>query len=626
MDKEFEEKIVKEILEDFNERRQARKSFETAWQLNINYLIGNQYAYINGQNEIVSEKKQYFWQEREVFNHIAPLVELRISRLSKVRPILTVLPFSDDPKDVACAKVSKNLIRSVSYDLDMSRIISEATMWSEITGSAFYKIGWNNTKGRFIGKNETGRDIYEGEVDINVVSPFEIFPDSNTYNRIEDCKSIIHARAYHKDEVRNIWGVDVKGEDTDVFSLQNLNALGGLGYTGNTASVGKIVKKDQVIVLEKYEMPTIENPNGKLTIVAGDRLVYMGELPYVNGLGGKRTFPFIRQVSIAVPNSFWGTSIIERCIPIQRAYNAVKNRKHEFLNRISMGVLAVEDGSLDIENLEEEGLSPGKVLVYRQGATLPKLLENENIPSSFDTEEERLMDEFATVSGVNDLQNQSVMYGNVSGVVLQLLLEQDEARIQSSIDEIKSSVKNIAKHILRLYKEFAVIPHTTRLVNENGEIEMLYWKNSDLTCEDIVFETENELAQTIAQKRSMIFEILNAGLLQDDDGEMSNSTRQKILEQLGFGILETSKDVKTLHRNRASKENYDLLNKKVLSEPKEIDAHDIHINEHICFALGKDFEKAVQNCPELEKEMCSHIAKHKEMLRKESLFEENTSK
>ncbi len=626
MDKEFEEKIVKEILEDFNERRQARKSFETAWQLNINYLIGNQYAYINGQNEIVSEKKQYFWQEREVFNHIAPLVELRISRLSKVRPILTVLPFSDDPKDVACAKVSKNLIRSVSYDLDMSRIISEATMWSEITGSAFYKIGWNNTKGRFIGKNETGRDIYEGEVDINVVSPFEIFPDSNTYNRIEDCKSIIHARAYHKDEVRNIWGVDVKGEDTDVFSLQNLNALGGLGYTGNTASVGKIVKKDQVIVLEKYEMPTIENPNGKLTIVAGDRLVYMGELPYVNGLGGKRAFPFIRQVSIAVPNSFWGTSIIERCIPIQRAYNAVKNRKHEFLNRISMGVLAVEDGSLDIENLEEEGLSPGKVLVYRQGATLPKLLENENIPSSFDTEEERLMEEFATVSGVNDLQNQSVMYGNVSGVVLQLLLEQDEARIQSSIDEIKSSVKNIAKHILRLYKEFAVIPHTTRLVNENGEIEMLYWKNSDLTCEDIVFETENELAQTIAQKRSMIFEILNAGLLQDDDGEMSNSTRQKILEQLGFGILETSKDVKTLHRNRASKENYDLLNKKVLREPKEIDAHDIHINEHICFALGKDFEKAVQYCPELEKEMYSHIAKHKEMLRKESLFEENASK
>lgn len=618
MDKELEEKIVKEIQEDFEERRQARKSFETAWQLNINYLIGNQYAYINGQNEIVSEKKQYFWQEREVFNHIAPLVELRMSRLAKVRPTLTVLPFSDDPKDVACAKVSKNLIKSVSYDLDVSRLISEATMWSEITGSAFYKIGWNNSKGRFLGVSDEGREIYEGEVDINVVSPFEIFPDSNTYNRIEDCKSIIHARAYHKDEIKNIWGVDVEGKDTDVYSLQNLNSLGGLGYTGNTSSVGKIMKKNQVIVLEKYEMPTLENPNGKLTIVAGDKLVYMGELPYINALGERRTFPFVRQVSIAVPNCFWGVSIIERCIPIQRAYNAVKNRKHEFLNRISMGVLAVEDGSLDIENLEEEGLSPGKVLVYRQGATLPKLLENENIPASFDTEEERLIDEFANVSGVNDIQNQSVMYGNVSGVVLQLLLEQDEARIQSSIDEIKTSVRNIAKHILRLYKQFAVIPHTTRLVNENGEIEMLYWKNSDLTCEDIVFETENELAQTIAQKRSMIFEILNAGLLKDDDGDMSNSTRQKILEQLGFGILETSKDVKTLQRNRASKENYDLLGKKAIDDPKPIDAHDIHINEHVCFALSKDFEKAVLSNKDIEEIMFAHIAKHKEMQKAEN--------
>ena len=618
MEKELEEKIVKDVLEDFELRRQARKSFETTWQLNINYLIGNQYAYINGNNEIVSEKKQYFWQEREVFNHIAPIVELRMSRLAKVRPSLTVLPFSDDPKDVACAKVSKNLIRSVSYDLDVSNIISEATMWSEITGTSFYKIGWNGGRGRYLGKDDEGRDVHEGEVDINVVSPFEIFPDSNTYNKIEDCKSIIHARAYHKDEVRNIWGVDVEGKDTDVYSLSNLNSLGGLGYTGSASAVGKTLKKDQVIVLERYEMPTLENPNGRLLIVAGDRLVYIGELPYVNALGGKRTFPFVRQVSIQVPNSFWGISIIERCIPIQRAFNAVKNRKHEFLNRISMGVLAVEDGSVDIENLEEEGLSPGKVLVYRQGSNIPKLLDGENIPTSFDDEEKRLIDEFANVSGVNDLQNQSVMYGNVSGVVLQLLLEQDEARIQTTIDEIKSSVKNIAKHILRLYKQFAVLPHSTRLVNENGEIEMLYWKNSDLTCEDIVFETESELSQTIAQKRSMIYEILNAGLLQDEDGEMSNSTKQKVLEQLGFGILETSKDVKTLQRNRASKENYELINKKVMDAPREIDAHDIHINEHICFALGKDFEKIILGNKEMEKQMYDHIAKHKEMLKNES--------
>lgn len=611
LDEETQNKIVDEIWEDFNARRQSRKSFETAWQLNINFLLGNQYSYINGNNDIVNEKKQYFWQEREVYNHIAPIVDLRISKLARVKPALTVLPFSDDAKDIACAKVSKNLIRSVCYDLDMSSLISEATMWSEITGTALYKIVWNSSKGRFVGIDDSGRNLHEGEVEISVISPFEIFPDSNTYSRIDDCKSIIHARAYHKDEVKNIWGIDVEGTDTDVYSLDNLSTLGGLGYSGKTVGVSRTIKHNQVIVIERYEQPSIEFPNGRLIIVAGDKLVYVGELPYINAFDGKRSFPFVKQVCLSVPNCFWGVSVIERCIPVQRAYNAVKNRKHEFLNRIAMGVLAVEDGSLDIDNLEEEGLSPGKVLVYRQGANFPKMLQNEDVPECFDREEDKLLEEFASVSGVNDLQNNSSVYGKVSGVVLQLLIEQDDARISSCINEVKDGVKNVAKHILRLYKQFALFTHSSRLVNDNGEIEMLYWKNSDLNCEDIVFETENEAGLTVAQKRSMIYEVVNAGLLNDENGAMSVTTRQKVLEQLGFGILETANDARTLHKNRANKENYNLIKEGRIEAPKFIDDNAIHINEHICFALSKDYEDAVKNNPSLETLMNEHIRQHK---------------
>lgn len=617
LDEETEQKIVSEVLEDFNMRRQNRKYFETSWQLNINFLLGNQYSYINGNNEIVSEKKQYFWQEREVYNHIAPIIDLRIAKLARVKPTLTVLPFSDDPKDIACAKVSKNLIKSVCYDLNMSSLITEATMWSEITGTSFYKITWNSSKGKFVGIDDSGQSLREGEVELSVVSPFEIFPDNNTYSRIEDCKSIIHARAYHKDEVRNIWGVEVEGQDADVFSLDNTSILGGLGYNGRSMGVGRTMRHDQVIVIERYEQPSFDFPNGRLIIVAGNKLVYMGELPYINAFDGKRSFPFIKQVCLNVPNSFWGSSVIERCIPIQRAYNAVKNRKHEFLNRIAMGVLAVEDGSLDIDNLEEEGLSPGKVLVYRQGANFPKLLQNDDVPDSFEKEEEKLIEEFSNISGVSDLQHQNVIYNSISGVVLQLLIEQDEARLTASINEVKDSVKNVAKHILRLYKQFAVYSHSTRLINDNGEIEMLYWKNSDLNCEDIVFETENEFGQTLAQKRSMIYEVLNAGLLNDENGGMSISTRQKVLEQLGFGILETTQDAKTLHKNRANKENYNLISGKEMSRPKFIDEHDIHINEHICFALSKDFEDATAKNPSLESILNEHIKMHKEMQKEE---------
>ncbi len=40
-----------------------------------------------------------------------------------------------------------------------------------------------------------------------------------------------------------------------------------------------------------------------------------------------------------------------------------------------MKILCVEDGSVDIDSLENDGLHDGKVLVYRQGSTPPFVLD-----------------------------------------------------------------------------------------------------------------------------------------------------------------------------------------------------------------------------------------------------------
>lgn len=610
---ELEKKIVSEVIEDFKNRQMARKRFETTWQLNLNFLAGNQYCYINGVEELADEMKQYFWQEKEVFNHIAPIVDLRISKLSKIRPALTVVPFSDDPSDISCAKVSKNLLKSVGYDLNLSKLVNDATLWSEVCGTAFYKINWNNNKGRIVGKNELGQNIHEGEVDVSVISPFEIYPDDASTLELNNMRSIIHAKAYDVESIKDMYGVEVNGTTFDTFGINNIQNIGGLGYSATSKGVARQSKNQQVLVIEKYECPSTNNPNGKVTIVAGDKLVYMGELPYVNTVNLQRGFPFVKQCSISVPNSFWGTSIIERLIPVQRSFNAVKNRKHEFLNRISLGVMKVEDGSIDIESLEEEGLSPGKVLVYRQGSNPPEMLTSDTIPQSFEKEEEMLLEEFVNISGVSDLlTTANIQSGNISGVALQLLIEQDESRLTASEDEIKRAIKEVGRHILRLYKQFAVLPHTTRLIDENGEIEMFYWNNSQINSEDVVFETENEVSQTLAQKRSMILEILNAGLFSDENGVMSNATRQKVLEQFGFGTWNNSQDLQTLQIKQAEKENYSLIKTGDIVSPCEIDDHEVHITRHTSFLLGNEFEKMGS---ESQKEtMLRHIREHKNLM------------
>ena len=52
-------------------------------------------------------------------------------------------------------------------------------------------------------------------------------------------------------------------------------------------------------------------------------------------------------------------------------------------------------------------------------------------------------------------------------------------------------------------------------------------------------------------------------------------------------------------------------------KPSVIDSHDLHINEHIAFMLGEDFEKAKNKNIKIEELFLEHIKEHKK-LEKES--------
>lgn len=613
--KNQEEKIVKEVMDDFRNRAEMRRSFDTIWQINMNFLMGNQFCNVGYSGQVEESDRQYFWQEREVFNHIAPIFDIRYAKLSKIKPEINIVPATNDECDKQSAKLSKKIYKAVKNKLNIGEKINQAIKWSEVCGTVFYKIGWNNAIGQIIAKDDKGRSIRNGDIEISVVSPFEIYPDSSVCESIEECQSIIHAKAYSTAQIKDIYGVSVKGGKVNTYSLDNVSAgVGGLGFNGTVPKIIEAVKEDSAVVVERYCRPTPDYPEGRLTIVAGDKLIYDGILPYLCGEEYRRDFPFIKQTSIAEPGSFWGTSVIERLIPVQRAYNAVKNRKHEFINRLSLGVLSVEDGSVDLDNLEDEGLCPGKVLVYRQGAVEPKYLQNDAMPKGIESEEENLIEEFKSISGVNDLLSASSMSSQLSGVALELLVTQDETRLNASVESIKCANREIARQVLRLYKQFATAPRLARLVGDNGDTEIFYFTSSDISSDDIEIESQNDNLSTTAQKREMVMELLSKGVLYDESGKLSNRMKAKILEMLGMGVWENAQDVNELHIKKAGNENLKIIKGEEV-KVSEIDAHDLHINEHIAFMLSEEFDKY----PTCEEKFLNHINQHKKMLKEAKL-------
>ena len=159
----FKEDLVKAVTEDFLKRREERDSLDRQWKLNVNYVAGNQYCEISPRGEVVEEEKYYGWQSRSVFNHISPIVETRLAKLSRVRPSMSVRASSGEEGDLKTAIVSSEILNSTSSRIQLDKVIRTATEWSEVTGTAFYKVMWNSSGGKLIGEKD-GEKVYEGDV------------------------------------------------------------------------------------------------------------------------------------------------------------------------------------------------------------------------------------------------------------------------------------------------------------------------------------------------------------------------------------------------------------------------------------------------------------------------------
>lgn len=602
---EYEETLVNLVTEEFERRRKDRVKLERQWELNRNFLNGNQYCDINRRGEIVQDDKTFYWQSRGVFNHIAPIIESRLARFSRINPSVSVRPRTDDDNDVTAANVAEKLVAEAFKNADVYSVVKKATAWSETCGTGFYKVVWNSFGGQKIAEVD-GDGIYEGEVKIIPVSPFEIYPESLSIENINDQKSIIHAQAIKVSDVFHKYGVQLEGEQINLIDLDPVK---------NTTKGQKLENtvNDCVVVMEYYSLPNDDYKNGRLITVAGGKLLYEGEMPYANGNGGERTYPFIKQDCISVSGSFFGAGVIERLIPVQRAFNAVKNRKHEFLNRLSMGVMTVEDGSVDVDDLASEGLSPGKVLVYRQGSKAPEMMNDSTMPNDFNEEENKLLNEFIVISGVSDVSSSSENATLTSGSALEILVEQDNSRLLLTAEQIRNSFVEIARHTIRLYAQFMADIKAVKYQDSFNKTHVLYADKKTMLSDDAYLENENELLYTTNQKKEIIFKLYSSGLLNDDKGKLRSSTKEKVLTLLGYKDLDYRKGLSRLQEEKAVSENEKIKLNGL--EIEEIDDDSIHIDEHTRYVLSEYDDLK----DEQKQRLYQHIKLHRERMEKKEI-------
>ena len=306
---------------------------------------------------------------------------------------------------------------------------------------------------------------------------------------------------------------------------------------------------------------------------------------------------------------------MDRCIPVQRDYNAVKNRINEYIARMTIGNLVVEKGSLVDESILDTGIPPGSVIEYNPGATPPQWMNPQEIPATLLNQVNALQDEFVRISGVSDYAKSGQTAPAISsGTALEALAEQDDSRLTLTAENIRSAFREMGKQWLRLFKQFAVVPRLARLAGKNdGDVCAIVWKGSDITSDDVIVDTDNEMTNTPAQRKQLALELLQTGMFADPDtGRMTRETRGKLMEIFQLGNWESAIDMDEMHSARAQREALSFSDGK-MPQVMELDNHSAHIAEHTRYALGAEFRHMQEQNPELARLWLEHINAHKEI-------------
>ena len=152
-----------------------------------------------------------------------------------------------------------------------------------------------------------------------------------------------------------------------------------------------------------------------------------------------------------------------------------------------------------------------------------------------------------------------------------------------------------------------------RVVGANGQVSALYWKASQITSDDVVHETENELSQSLSQRRQMIFDLIARGIFTSPQGGLSERTKARLLNMLGLGDWENAADMPEMQMERAQRENF-RMSEGEAAAVENYDDHEVHETEHIKFMLSEQYEELSVKKPEWASLFQEHLAAHQILL------------
>lgn len=542
-------------------------------------------------------------------NHYRNLARHILNMVTATRPAFQCRAINTDRKSLIQAKLGNGLLDYYMREMRLEQVLKDAVEYAVVLGSGYVKLEWNSTKGKIydtldpdpdsiVSYSDDGKPldingleikafpIYEGDVEFNLLSPFDVvfdttkeYYDKNDWIICRTFKNKHDLAAKYPERAEEILRVDVKSANDDSAAKR---------YT--TYEVDQTV---DVPVYEFFHKKTESMPNGRYLMFL-DR-----ELDLEDSVMPYRSLPVHRIVPSHILGTPYGYTDMFDLLPLQEMLNSLYSTAATNITAFGVqSILSPRGSDIEFEQIGggmqfiEYNAAAGELKPLQLTATSPEVYNMIQLL-------EKTME---TLSGVNSVARGNPEQSLRSGNALALVQSQALQFVTGLSQSYNRLLEDVGTGLINLLKDFANVPRMASISGINNTSEMKEFKSDDIkSINRVVVDSANALMSTTAGKVQIAENLLQMGLIDSVD---------KYLMVLNTGNLDYITDSKIDNLTLIKAENEGMVRGQ-LQQAIWSERHSMHIKEHMEVLNDPQLKED----PELVQIVLDHVQEHVNLLR-----------
>lgn len=511
----------------------SRRKYEFQWVVNLSYYLGYQHLLFNPRTGLLEMPREL--KNPLIINRIRSFVQSRHAKLTKQRPVTRVLPNTADLVDRKAAQFADHALLYLWRKIDMETEYDKLIMQMLICGTSFCKTLWDPSTGDVIADYKKGtnedelfmdedgsivmEEIFMGEVSSKAISPFNIIPGSDAVQEIKDQPWMMersHVTVMDLERIYPHLKGKLKTEDkyTDYTDYERIvQRLGSPIFKSNGVGTDNGPRDElnsQALVKTFFMKPNHQYQDGIVAVVVGSELAMIDKFP--NDFGDN-VYPYVKFTECQDGFHFWNQATIEAQIPIQRAYNRIKQGKLKNVLLMSAGKYLLPKGS----QVHEDSITDeeGEIIEYNPAVPKPEQLQMAPLPGYVSELGRELIVDFRDVGGQRE-SSVTPPPNVTAGVAMQTAAELADEIIGPIIRRLSKSMEKVGNQQLLIMDQEYQEPRLVKIVGDHGPASVMYLSAADFRHHtDVHIEIESMFPEFRGAKRQTLLDLWDRRIIQD---------------------------------------------------------------------------------------------------------------